>query len=291
MEEKGHYIFSDESGWNKDQRFGSLAKISGSYQNTKELNYELQSVLEKYQKNEIKFHNIKGENYYNIATEFFTKGFEFLKKNKIKVHILVWDKHDKRHNVLGRSDVENLKRMYFHNLKVVKKHWGIDTKWSFFPDEFNQINWEEDVIKYFNNLQLLNHDPSQLNLFNEVRDIRIKYNNVKELQSVFYPIIQLADLFAGVIRTSRNESDKFYTWYSKSKDQYSLFDDEEVDISKNMLPKYKTMKQFKLIADKNSMGVSINKLKYFKTFNNKNNIFIWHYEPQSELDKAPTIIK
>lgn len=287
--DKGHYIFSDESGWNKDTRFGSLAKISGTYENTKDLNNELNNILLLSNKKEIKFHGIKGNEHKNIATEFYKVAFEYLKSNKIKVHILVWDKHDHRHNVKGRDDVENLKRMYFHNLKVLKKHWNIETVWSFFPDEFNQIDWEEDVIKYFKNLGLLNNNQNQLELFTYLSDIKIKYNNVKELQSVYYPIIQLADLFAGAVRTSRNESANFFPWFlqTKNESQFSLFDKETIVVTSNMLPKYNTMKVFKELADKYSMGISLTKDNYFKTYNKKSNIFIWHYEPQSTLDKAP----
>lgn len=287
MKEKGHYIFSDESGWNKDERFGSLANISGTYQNTKDLNDELKYILNHYKRNEIKFHGIKGFEHQNLAIDFFKKGFEFLKQNKIKVHLLVWDKHDKRHNVKGRSEIENLKRMYFHNLKILKNHWKIDTLWSFFPDEFNKIDWQNDVIKFFNNLRLLKNDPSQLKLFSELKDFRIKYNNVKELQSNYYPIIQLADLLAGVVRTSRKESDKFNLWLNQNQEQLSLFDKIEENVSKNMIPKYNTMLEFKNLAKKNSMGINFSKNKYFNTYNSKSNIFIWHYEPQSDKDKAP----
>lgn len=287
--DKAHYIFSDESGWNKDTRYGSLAKISGSKENTYELNNELKNILTSFNKNEIKFHGIKGNDQKNIATAFYEKAFQYLKENKIKIHVLVWDKHDDRHNVKGRNDVENLKRMYFHNLKVVKTHWNIDTTWSFYPDEFNQIDWKEDVIKYFNNSNLLNGDLNQLKLYNSISDIRIKYNNVKELQSNYFPIIQLADLFAGVIRTSRNESSNFYAWFNQQNNdaQFELFTQVQISVTQNMLPKYHAMKNFKNLADKYKMGVSLSKERYFKTFSKKSNIFIWYYEPQSELDKAP----
>jgi hypothetical protein len=291
--DKGHYIFSDESGWNKDTRFGSLAKISGNYECTKELNNELNNILISFNKKEIKFHGIKGNEQKNIAIEFYKVAFEYLRTNKIKVHILVWDKHDKRHDVKGRDDIENLKRMYFHNLKVLKTHWNIETTWSFFPDEFNQINWEEDVIKYFKNLSLLKSNPNQLQLYTYLSDIKIKYNNVKELQSIYYPIIQLADLFAGAIRTSRNESENFFQWFLqvKNENQFKFFENDNVSVSSNMLPKYYAMKFFKEQSDKYSMGINLSRDRYFKTYNKKSNIFIWHYEPQSDFDKAPLKIQ
>ena len=70
----------------------------------------------------------------------------------------------------------------------------------------------------------------------------------------------------------------------------SLFDKpEEIIISKNLKPKFELMYEFKKLADSYKLGMSLKTNKYFKTHNCKKNIFIWHYSPQSEYDKAPTI--
>lgn len=289
MENK-HLIFSDESGWDKDNRFGSLAKISGTYNSTKELNECLKKVLNDFNRNEIKFKAVKGHDSKKLAFEFFKIGFSFMQQSKIKIHVLVWDKQDSRHKIIGRSDVENLKRMYYHNLKVLKTHWALDTEWSFYPDEFSDIDWKNDVVKYLIDKSLIKKDPFQLSFFDEFHQVRIKYNNVKELQSDKYPIIQLADLFAGIIRTSRLESDKFYNWYilKKNENQSSLFGNQlSSEISNNLLPKFELMYDFKCLADSKSMGLNLSSEKYFKTFNCKRNLHVWHYKPQGDYDKAP----
>ncbi|MBX9807013.1 MAG: DUF3800 domain-containing protein [Flavobacteriaceae bacterium] len=294
IEDSDHLIFSDESGWEKDSRFGCLAKISGTYEHTKELNGHLQEILSSHKRNEMKFKSVKGHDAKKVAIEFYKKGFEFLNQSKIKIHILAWDKHDNRHDIKGRSDIENLKRMYFHNLKVMKNHWKVDTNWNFYPDEFTAIDWKNDVVKYLIDMTLIQKDNLQFDFFNEFKDIRIKYNNVKELQSDKYPIIQLADLFAGVVRASRLESERFMIWFNskENENQLSFFElPEELIISKNLLPKYELMYAFKKLADANKMGISLKEEKYFKTFNCKKNIFIWHYSPQGEYDKAPVFPK
>lgn len=285
-----HSIFSDESGWEKDSRFGCVAKISGTDKHTKELNNFLHEILNTHKRREIKFKSVKGYDAKIVAFEFYKKAFEFLNESKIKIHVLVWDKHDTRHDVKGRSDIENLKRMYFHNLKVMKNHWGIDTNWSFYPDEFTAINWENDVVRYLVDMTLVQKDNSQFDFFDEFKSIQIKYNHVKELESDKFPIIQLADLFAGIVRESRLQSEKFMIWYNSkiNKNQFSLFESEEkVCISKNLKYKFELMYEFKKLAEDNKMGISLKSEKYFKTFNNNKNIFIWHYKPQGEYDKAP----
>lgn len=289
MENK-HLIFSDESGWDRDNRYGSLAKISGTHASTKELNECLKKVLLNHGRNEIKFKAVKGYDSKALAFEFYKIAFDFMIQSKIKIHVLVWDKQDARHKIVGRSDVENLKRMYYHNLRVLKSHWNIDTEWSFYPDEFTDIDWKNDVVKYLIDQTLIKHDPLQKSFFDEFKEVRIKYNNVLELQSDKYPIIQLADLFAGIIRTSRLESEKFYSWFNskKNENQISLFDsDNKIAISNNLLPKFELMYDFKLYADSKSMGLNLSTDKYFKTFNCKKNLHVWHYKPQGEYDKAP----
>lgn len=285
-----HLIFSDESGWDADNRFGSLAKISGSFENLRELNEILKGILGKHSKTEIKFKDIKNHRAKEIAIEFFDIGFNFLKTSRMKAHILVWDKHDTRHKIIGRCDVENLKRMYYHNMKVLKSHWNIETIWEFYPDEFTGIDWQEDVISYIENTDL-NKNELQKDLFDAFSNIRFpRVGKVKELNSKSMPLIQLADLYAGIVRTSRSESEKFIKWRSiiSMQNQPSLFEKTlEVDISKSQLPKFETMNEFKRKADDLKMGISLSESKYFKTHSKKNNIFIWHYEPQGDFDKAP----
>lgn len=287
-----HLIFSDESGWEGSNRFGSLAKVSGSYENTKELNSQLTEILKKNNKREIKFKAIDGHNTKQIANEFLDIGFEFLNTSKIKVHVLVWDKHDSRHNVINRCDIENMKRMYYHNMKVVLKDWKIETEWEFYPDEFTPINWQEDIVKYIKNTNLNPSNKNQLELFEVFKGAYFPtVPNTKELVSSYYPIIQLADLYAGLVRTSRKESATFYQYYNGkiNENQLTLFNtNNAINVSKSLKSKFDVMCHFKQKADKFKFGINLSKNKYFQTFNSKSNINIWHYEPQGIYDKAPT---
>jgi len=287
-----YLIFSDESGYDGDNQFGCLAKISGSRENTKALNQELKIILQKHRKEEFKFKEIKNGRTIQIAKDFINVTIEFLKSSKIKLHILVWDKKDSRHQVYNRCDIENLKRMYFHHLKAIKKHWRIDTNWEFYPDEFSAINWAEDVVKYLENTTIKPvKSKDQIELFESFSGIKIKYQKVKELSSKDYPIIQLADLYAGLIRTARAESETFFEWYQKKKFelQPSFFDYEQnLQPSNTLSLKFEVMYHFKKRADDFRLGVNLSKLKYFSSLNSKSNINIWHYEPQGDYDKAPT---
>lgn len=290
-----HYIFSDESGWDADSQYGSIAKVSCSYTHAKELHNALFEILTKYAKNEIKFKDINNRINKEIANKFLLTSFEFLKAGKIKIHIIVWDKHDSRHNIHNRCDIENLKRMYYHNMKSMLKSWKIKTNWHFFPDEFSAIDWKNDIVKFIENTNLSPKDKLQMQLFDESNfNLFPAIENTKELDSKKYPIIQLADLYAGLVRTSRTESDKFNKWSCLQNEKYQQLifnDNSEVEISKSLLPKFEVMLAFREKAKIFKLGINFSNNKYFTTFDSKKGISIWHYTPQSKLDKAPVKIK
>lgn len=290
-----HYIFSDESGWDSDNQYGSLAKISGTYSDTLELHKVLNEILNQYSKNEIKFKDINNHKTKQIANEFIKTSFNFLITSKIKIHVIVWDKHDSRHQVQNRCDVENLKRMYYHNMKSLLKSWNTKTNWHFYPDEFTAIDWHNDIVKYIENTRLYPENDIQLKLFEVFENVKFPtISGVKELDSKQFPIIQLADLYAGLVRTSRMESENFSKWCFKEnkKHQPSLFEETvDVHVSNSLRPKFEVMHEFREKSKVYKLGVNFSESRYFKTFNNKRNLVIWHYEPQSEFDKAPIKIK
>lgn len=285
-----HLIFSDESGWDNSNRYGSLAMVSGTFQNTKDLNFELKAILEMCNKKEVRFKGLKNNYSVNVAYNFLEVSLAYLLASKIKIHVLVWDKRDSRHDVVGRCDIENLKRMYYKNMLVLKRHWNTNTTWEFYPDEFTAINWRADIIFYLQNTSLQKKDnhPQLFQAFEQVNFPT--YTNVKELESNKYAIIQLADLYAGLIRTSRSESEKFYPWYHNKKinEHPVLFDfGYGPAISNSLLPKFELMYKFKIKAESLKLGLSLNDKKYFSKKDKKHNLFIWHYEPQGNYDKAP----
>jgi hypothetical protein len=285
------YIFTDESGQDADNRFGCIAAVSGTKENTEALNVGLQKVLSSYSKKEVKFNKIKNNRSIKIACEFFKICIKYLLNNKIKIHVLVWDKQDARHKVQNRLDNENLKRMYYKLMKYIEEDWYHKGKWCFYPDEYSAIDWREDIVQFLENTPLGKSEDKEYLLFAEMyQSYFTKFKTVKELESHKYPILQLADLFAGLVRTSRRNSN-FHTWYQENEntDENLLFpQDQNTKVSNSMLSKFKLMKEFKLLASNSKLGVNLSKNKYFTTFNKKNNIVFWHYKPIHVLDKAPT---
>ena len=114
-------IFSDESGHDNDNRYGAICTVSGLRNNLIDLHKTLEKIIGSFNKNEIKFKEVKSAIKLNIAKQFVVEGLNQIQSKNIRVHILVWDKQDNRHRVFNRCDNENLKRMYYHILRQVKK--------------------------------------------------------------------------------------------------------------------------------------------------------------------------
>ena len=281
-------IFSDESGHDSDNRYGAICTVSGHRKNLIELHKTLEKIIVSFNKNEIKFKEVKGGLKLNIAKQFIVEGLNQIHLKNIRVHIIVWDKHDKRHTVQNRCDNENLKRMYYKILKEVKIDWKYLNNWSFYPDELTSINWKDDIIKYIENTKLYNESD----LFKSVSNFRFpNYQNAIEKNSELMFNIQLADLFAGIVRNSREKNIEYGVFIKSNQNQISIFEDVTINISPNLKPKLELMQHFKDECSKRNLGVSFSKNNYFDTHSKRTNISIWHYSPQSELDKAPTKLK
>lgn len=278
-------IFSDESGQDNTNIFGAICTISGRRKNLIKLHSELNKVLDSYERSDFGFSKVKGRKNLNLAKELVDIGLKYIHSKKIWMHILVWDKKDSRHNVQGRDDNDNLSRMYYHILRQVHTDWKNIDDWSFHPDEFSAIDWNDVVIKFIRNTKFYN-DP---NLFESEEPLVSfpEYLKVEEKDSKLMSIIQLSDLFAGIVRVSRDKSQEFETFSETIPNQLKLFTFEPLPISNNLKPKLKLLKYFRKESSRIKLGVNFSKNKYFTTFNKNNNIFIWHYNPQGVYDKAP----
>lgn len=282
---KNGVIFSDESGQDNANRYAAICAVSGMRENLLKIHNDLKQVLDKHQVSELKFKGIKGGAKLKAGKEFLKVGLNYIADKKIKIHILIWDKHDDRHKISNRCDIENLKRMYYKVIKEVNKDWQYIENWDFYPDEFTAIDWNNDIVKYLGNTK----HYKETELFKQVSKYSFPaYQKTLEKDSKIMLNIQLADLFAGIVRNSRTNSMEFQQLIHNKRAQYSLFPVEKIKISTNLLPKLELMHYFKEEASSYSLGIGFSQSKYFDTYNKKSNIFIWHYRPQSQYDKAPT---
>jgi len=287
--ENRYLVFSDESGTNGTERYQAIGTVSGSRQEMIKLHKELGCLLQQYDCSEVKFTKIKGDsNYAKNAKDFVSLGLQKCSEGTIRISVVVWDMHDSRHSIPGRDNIENLKRMYFKALKVTISHWGSQFEWEFYPDEHTAIKWSE-IAFYLSRKNFSKTDKDILLLSKEFRELNFaRVHPPKEACSQRFYIIQLADLFAGIVRASHQYGQDLIDWRNANCSGNLLFDAyQSPDVSKNLSSKLEIMSHFKDQAKKYNLGINLSEDKYFKTFNKSKNIFLWKYVPQHENDKAP----
>ncbi len=67
---------------------------------------------------------------------------EKARSNLLRVDVITWDVEDSRHKIQGRSDIRNLRRMYYFLFKdVLGKRWPAEAIWQIYPDESSTNPW------------------------------------------------------------------------------------------------------------------------------------------------------
>lgn len=279
-------VYSDESGCFTG-RYQAIGIVSGQKIVLSQLSSKLMNILIDKNITELKFSDVRTHSpKIEAAKEFIKLGIEFARLKKIRIDVLVYDTQDARHTVRGRDDVANLERMYYKMLRHICEQCN-QTDWEFYPDEQSAINWQE-IINYLNRTKMPRHKPNILSLF-EQEKLKINFKKVEQLASHKEPLIQFADIFAGIACFSRENGEECITWIEslREKNQLPLFPEKTKILVEPSLTK---RNRFALIWElkKYRLRISLKSRGYLWTREPSNPINFWNYEPQHEKDKAPT---
>ena len=294
MKDEGFVAYSDESG-TFQRRYQSIALISGQDTMLSELRKHLGSILDEHGLVEVKFNEVGSHSpKVKAASEFVQCAVkEFASQKKARIDVLTWDTQDSRHTIQGRDDIANLERMYYKILTHAARQWN-QIDWNFYPDKNSQIHWDA-VVKYLNRTSLDIPRPNLLTLFEtEGTDRSFRFQSVEPLDSAGEPLIQLADLFAGMARFMREEGQECVQWLDSQRKreqprlpQFECSDDEIDEPTKTRQNRFRLVGQLNELCKRLRLGVSLRGRKYLWTPNPCYPINFWNYEPQHEYDKAP----
>lgn len=289
-----HEAYSDESGF-PAKRYHVLAVVSGSHSVLSSLRDQLRQVLDLNQISELKWEGVRTHRpKVEAARRFLQYAIQYASRREIRIDTLLWDTRDSRHAIPGRDDVANLQRMYYKVLVHAARQWH-QSNWAFFPDEQSVINWRE-IQEYLNKTRLDRPTPGLIALF-RIEDERrfFQFKQVVPQRSCDEPLVQLADLFAGLSAFSRGKGGTYRQWLrvEQVKYQLQLFDDmDEVEPEDESSiadrNRFIWLNEFDVNCKKCKLGVSLKTKNYLWTPCPNNPINFWNYEPQHEMDKAPT---
>jgi len=286
--------YSDESG-TFDHRFQSIAVVSGLENALQQLRSALTDILSTEKVYELKFSEIQGYHSYQakIARRFIRCVLEhFIKNYRIRIDVLTWDIGDSRHNIPNRDDIANLKYMYYKVLIHIARQWN-QVHWNLYPDNNSQIDW--GAIKGRLDISSLNPSRSQQRTLMDLsQDDRLcQFKKIQQLDSIQEPIIQLADLFAGMARFSGEEGINCIEWLiafgNRNQLRFkTLCTDKTKDKSTRIREcRYQLVGGLDRICKSYRLGVSLRKNNRLWTPNRNKPLNFWNYEPQGEYDRAP----
>lgn len=286
-----HVGFSDESHWNEG-RFRSLGLVTTSVDSVTTLDAELRAMLDESNVSEFRWKKLGGAKERFAAEKLCRFAVDKACAGQLRVDVLIWDIDDSRHNIAERDDIANLERMYYHLFRnVLRARWPDDAVWKLHPDEHTALNWEtlQDCIENVSTTVELDRS-----LFTGSRcRIRLRREfGLEEIQPVSsgeHPLLQLADLFAGLAVFSHHKFPEYQRWNEARSQQKRLFDEADAakDPSRSSKERFMVLKTFDDLCKQKTIGVSLQTKRGLWTPKPENPINFWIYEPQHPEDKAP----
>ena len=220
--------------------------------------------------------------------------FFFDNYSKMRVDVLVWDIKDSRHkNRIGLDDRADFSRMYYHLVNCVFAfRWPQGAQWAVYPDEHKEVDW----------LGLCNCLDAKARRTIATPYLDKKWHNTLQQKysialfrpgkSHEHPLIQIADIFAGLACYSYINFDKYREWIRMNGNNMMLSMDcdwhsanraiSNTDEGRIQILEYlnQNLKSYKC-------QTSLRSTHGLKTNNPKQNVNIWLYEPQHIRDRAP----
>ena len=289
-----HLAFSDESHQSVG-RHRSIGLVSAKYGHSGKLTSELTDILKETHVRELKWQKLDANNDCQAALNFVECAVRDACAGSIRIDVLVWDTRDSRHEVIGRDDVANIHRMYYHLLKnVLIQRWPDGSIWHLYPDEQSSIDWSE-IARFLDMVSIPVGQLRPLSGFGESLETEFNIVHIEQRKSEAEPLIQMADLFAGMGIYSREKYTHFRCWllnYRRER-QAPLLPEiaTSVVLSNADRMRCPVLDRLNGLCKKSRLGVGFDERRGLHTHNPANPINFWCYEPQREEDKAPVRVR
>lgn len=285
--EPTHYGFSDESHWNRGQyRTLSIVTLPATVATT--ASEAIRTIASASEVDEFSWKDVRTHSRQKLAQELCEFAIDKVREHAMRINTLIWDTYDSRHDVRGRDDTENLARMYYHLMKnVVVKRWPTDAQWKMHVDERADIDWQVLRDCVYRGVRKAKR-TRQLDLSRGI-EIERQGVDIAEVKSSVEPLVQLADLFAGLGAFSWNRAESYWQWQLGQTGQAQLFAEfEKPALSTSEAYKAVTLSHLRTLCSQREIPISHEPSKGLKTKNPATPLNFWFYTPQRERDKAPT---
>jgi hypothetical protein len=290
-----HIAYADETNYNVG-RYRGIGLVTLRSDKLSNLVDDLNRILLESNIHEAKWSKLNGARPRFAAEKMFDLAIEKAAEGVLRVDVLTWDTEDSRHRLKGRDDIANLQRMYYHLFQnVFIKRYPRKCTWRLYPDENLALRWG---LMLFFLIKSGTKTPKLPQLDPEIILKLERFYNIGRItpsKSCNEPLIQLADLFAGMAVYSRNSFSHYDQWRCSNTVQSTLFEISDsgvvarsIKLSGSDKERCKVIDGFYKKCRVKKLGISLKTNKGFRTFDPNKPINFWWYEPQHEHDKAPT---
>jgi hypothetical protein len=282
-EGKVFQAYSDESGINPGDRYTSVSVVSGEAEALNHLRDKLGEVLRDAKIREVKFSKIDryGSPYRKAAVDFVGCAVDFAVYNRVRVDTITTDNEWINGEGYGSYSEPDLEGMYYQVLPNVGRRWG-RTEWDFYPDENSGVNWS-GLVSSLNTTSMLSTEWGRKRFIGgSDEDAEFQFSEVEELNSAGEPLIQLADVFAGIARFSHEDNGGCAEWVERSRDGSegiwipSMAGDKGNKERSNEC-RYELIGGLYSICHSHRLYVSLRTEKHLKTWRPENPINFWDY--------------
>lgn len=276
------YAFSDESNYNKGEH-RSLAMIMFNESIINSFEKEFKKILNDYNQTNIKsfkWTEMKTSHKITALKEILEILFEYMENDLVYVETIKWSTLDERHNIPRRDDKLNLSIMYYRLISdLVSKKTTTGDEVTLYSDHNNIMAWEEleKYIIYADGCA----NEKEIEKFGVI--LATKKVNILEKTTSQKNLIQLADIFAGIARTSFEDYDKYEKWNNSHQNQLT----KSESYSNRQKYRFEIYEIIDKWAKKNKLQISLKGNRGFRSYNPNSPLNFWVYEPQHENDKAP----
>jgi hypothetical protein len=284
--ESTHVAYSDETQHNVG-RFKGIAVVTATASDAAKASEELKAILSTTEINELKWEKLRTAR--DRIAVIRVIAWLFGKLNCLRVDVLTWDIEDPRHKIERRDDVANLQRMFYHLMNNALRRYPSGSTWKLYPDEQDSVEWGNvhDILDGAGTRSRFRKNPDGLTFrVRFEKDFRVV--QILPSKSHSEPLIQVADILAGMSAFSRAHIGTYRDWQRHQSGQKNFFVTEEPTFSGGEREKCAVLSEFKHHCHKCSLPISLDSTAGLETRNPRTALNFWHYKPQWEADKAPT---
>lgn len=268
-------LYADESHYTGSHRYRSLACVSVASHSLGRVDNTLRDILVSEGITDLGFTDLRSVRNCRAAVRLLRSIAEFAASGVLQVRTLVWDAYDSRHG-FGTDDLRNLERMYVHLLRdVMGRRWQARS-WEIRPDEQSAVRW--------NTLSRIAEAAASKTAG---RDIEVRH--LEEQSSAREPLIQVADLYAGLTAYYAENGVALSRFRALQEDQQQASIEQRVHPveSNAAVQRAKLIPYIITLHDEQRIHASFSRSGLILGDSVGSPIYTWRYEPQSAEDKAP----